>query len=169
MRRRARAIVAAAVLLALPGCGSMQYRNDHRVSITDPENRSTVTVPFTVRWTYRDFAATGPTGRRDSKAGYFGVFIDRSPMPAGKHLDWIARDDRSCKRSGGCPNTQYLADRHVFTTTRPELVVSTLPTTNIHTSTERHEVTVVLLDGTGHRIGESAWYVAVDYKRKRVG
>lgn len=160
--------VACAGFALLAACGSMQYRNDHRVEITSPESRSTVSVPFTVRWTYKDFTVTGPTTKREPKAGYFGVFINRSPMPAGKHLSWIAKDDNSCVKTEGCPDEEYLADHQVFTTTEPELVVNTLPSTDVRTSTERHEITVVLLDGTGHRIGESAWYVAVNYKRRRL-
>jgi hypothetical protein len=31
---------------------------------------------------------------------------------------------------------------------------------------ERHEVTIALLDGTGRRIGESAWFVTVFYDRE---
>ena len=146
----------------------MQFKNDHRVAITSPENRSTVKVPFTLRWAYEVFTVTGPTDKRDRDEGYFAVFVDRSPVPAGKHLSWIAKDDRSCVKTDGCPDERYLADRHVFTTTEPKLTISTLPSTNIHTSTERHEITVVLLDGKGHRIGESAWYVAVNYKRRRL-
>jgi hypothetical protein len=126
-----------------------------------------VTTPFTLRWTYKDFDVTGPSARRDKNSGYFAVFIDKAPMPSGRGLKWVAKGDRPCEKDPACPNAQYLADHHVFTTTQPELVVQTLPSTNVHTKTERHEVTVVLLDGTGHRIGESAWYVAVNYERKR--
>jgi hypothetical protein len=162
-----RRFVVAALLLATACSGSMQYKNDHRIAITAPKNRSDVSVPFTVRWTYKDFRVTGATPAADRTAGYFAVFIDRSPMPAGQDMRWLARSDRSCAKTQGCPDAQYLADHHVFTTSDPQLTVSTLPSTNIRTATERHEVTVVLLDGTGHRIGESAWYVAVNYKRKR--
>lgn len=168
MRLRGRIVVVLiAIVVSSCNTGWMQYRNDHRITITQPRDRSTVSLPFTVRWTYRDFKVTGPTGERDRKAGYFGVFVDRSPMPAGQHLSWLAKDDPSCTKTDGCPDERYLADRNVFTTTEPELVVTTLPTTDVRTATERHEVTVILLDGTGRRIGESAWYVAIDYKRRR--
>ena len=155
------------VLLAATACSNFQYRNDHRIEITSPRNRSTVSLPVTVRWNYKDFNVTGPSGSRDQKDGYFGVFVDRSPMPAGRDLRWIAKGDRACVKTPGCPDTQYLTDHHVYTTTMPELTLPTLPSTTVHTTNEHHEITVVLLDGTGHRIGESAWYVFVTYNRKR--
>ena len=42
---------------------------------------------------------------------------------------------------------------------------SRLPDLNAYQGHENHEVTVILLDGRGDRIGESAWYVDFFYDR----
>ena len=120
---------------------------------------------MTVRWTYDRFTVTGPDGGRDPHRGYFAVFVDRAPVPAGKDLGWLARNDRSCRTVATCPDEQYLADRHVFTTTTPEITFDQLPLPAFHKGLEDHTITVVLLDGTGHRVGESAWYV--DFRLRR--
>ncbi len=165
--RRALIGSVAVALLAASACSNFQYRNDHRVEITSPKNRGTVTLPVDVRWTYKDFDATGPSGSRDKKHGYFAVFVDRSPMPAGQDLRWIGKGDRACVKTPGCPDVRYLTDHNVFTTTTPEVKLAALPAPSVHTKKEHHEITVVLLDGTVHRIGESAWYVFVTYNRKQ--
>jgi hypothetical protein len=163
---RLTATVLAAVLLGSGCSGSLQFRNDRRIEITSPEDRSTVTVPFAVEWMYEDFEVTGPTpGARDD-AGYFGVFVDRAPMPAGEDFHWLVRDDRSCEAEAGCPDERYLADRDIFTTTKPRVEITKLPKIGVRAATEVHDITVVLLDGSGRRIGESAWYVDVRYERE---
>lgn len=151
--------VAVAVLAAgaLTGCGDLQFRQDHRVSFTAPADRSTVTTPVTLRWSVRDFALTGLDGSRDRGQGAFGVFIDRAPVRPGEDLRSVASGDESCLRSPGCPDAAYLAARGVYTTTQPRLTVDRLVRTAPSGRPDLHRATVVLLDGTGSRIGESAW------------
>ena len=159
-------LVAAALLVLAPACGNgHQFVADHRVHITSPRQRSTVSLPVTVRWSYDDFQVTGPGPGRDSHAGYFGVFVDRTPVPAGKDLKWVARNDQSCRASDGCPGPDYFTTRQIFTTEQPELTFRQLPKPGSHHGPETHTVTVVLLDSSGHRVGESAWYV--DFKLQR--
>jgi hypothetical protein len=40
-----------------------------------------------------------------------------------------------------------------------------LPLPTYHKGVEDHEAVIVLIDGTGRRIGESAWYVDFRYRR----
>jgi len=87
-------------------------------------------------------------------------------MPVGKNLKWLARDDAGCKRDARCPDAQYLADRGVFVTTDTSVTLQTLPQQTDGVGDEQHYVNVVLLDGTGHRIGESAWYRPFTSKRR---
>jgi hypothetical protein len=131
---------------------------DHRLHISAPRQRSTVSLPVILRWSYDDFQ-TGPD------AGTFAVFVDRTPVPAGKDLRWLARNDRACRANQGCPNEEYFTSRQVFTTTKPEMTFPQLPKPASHRGPETHTMTVVLLDRAGHRIGESAWYV--DFKLRR--
>lgn len=161
------ALVGLLALLTLPACGAgdLQFRNDDRLSFSAPRERARVTLPVSVRWSMRDFRTVGLDGSRSRGAGVFAVFVDRSPMPIGKDLTWLARDDSSCLRDPRCPNAGYLAEQGVFVTKRPQLVLDRLPKADAGVGDEQHYVNVVLLDGAGARIGESAWYRPFTMKR----
>lgn len=170
MRRRP-ALRAAALILglvALAGCdvSHLQFTGDHRLSFQAPRARHRVTVPVTISWTMQDFDATGLDGSTDKGHGVFAVFLDRSPMPVGKDLKWVGSGDTGCKRDPRCPDQQYLADRGVFVTTATSLTVSILPAQSSGVGDEQHYVTIVLLDGAGRRLGESAWYLPFTSKRR---
>jgi hypothetical protein len=162
---------AAALLLAavLPACSTdVAFRVDDRLTFTSPEDRATVTLPVRLDWDVRDFTvlpSPSPGPARDD-AGYFAVFVDRAPVPPGKPLAYLARKDNRCKRDPGCPDVQYLAALGVYTTTATELTISRLPRDSEHPDRrERHRAVVVLLDGAGKRIGESAYEIAFDVDR----
>jgi hypothetical protein len=152
----------------LTGCvpQGLAFRVDDRLSFTSPEDRATVTLPVTLSWTMRDFEVSGPGTPPREDAGYFAVFIDRSPMPPGESLTWVARKDRSCRADDGCPDAEYLSGRGIYTTTTPQLVLQQLPrTSDREDRKERHHAVVVLLDGASKRIGESAFEIAFDLDR----
>jgi hypothetical protein len=153
-------------LLASSCTNGLAFVQDRRLQIVEPKAQKKVSLPVTVRWTIHDFVVTGPNGRAERNAGYFGLFLDRSPVPPGKPLTWIAHDDRRCKRIPGCPDTRYLNDRHVFFTTGRSFTFRLLPDLDASGGHETHEVTIVLLDGRGIRIGEDAWYATFFYDRK---
>jgi hypothetical protein len=54
----------------------------------------------------------------------------------------------------------------VYVTTDLSLTLDQLPSTGEGVGDEQHYVNVVLVDGTGHRIGESAWYLPFQSKRR---
>lgn len=169
--RRTPALRAAALVLAVAstaGCqvGQLQFKNDHRLSFQEPGNRQRVEAPVTVRWQMKDFAITGLDGSTQEGSGVFAVFLDRAPMPVRKDLGWLAKNDKGCLRDPRCPDEQYLADRGVFITTDPTVTIDVLPRAGDGVGDEQHYVNVVLLDGTGHRIGESAWYRPFTSKRR---
>jgi hypothetical protein len=165
-RARLRVAVTALVLLALPTCGvhGLSFVQDKRVDILQPHERSQVRVPFTVDWKVKDFAV-GPG------QGSFGIFIDREPTRSGKTLEWVFRGDDSCRGSTGkelCRTTDFLAQRNVFRTTDTSFTVEQVPRlTGNERRRQFHEVTVVLLDPTGRRVGEGAWSRQVEVKGKR--
>lgn len=161
-------LVALAAVVVLSGCGggALQFRNDHRLSFVTPQDRAEVTAPFTVSWTMTGFEATGLNGSTDPTSGTFAVFVDRAPIPVGKDLRWLARDDSGCTRDPRCPDAAYLSARGVFLTTDPNLTLDVLPRVGDGKGKEKHYVNVVLLDGTGHRIGESAWYRSFSSTRR---
>ncbi|MDX6199683.1 MAG: hypothetical protein QOJ79_2834 [Actinomycetota bacterium] len=172
MRRRSGrlAAVIAALSLLTSGCVAqgLAFRIDDRVRIDAPKARSQVTLPVTVRWSVKDFTVVAPgiEATATDHAGYFGVFVDQTPQPPGKTLAWVARKDRSCRVSDGCPDAEYLAARNIYSTSQTQITFEQLPRPSDTSKKERHNVTIVLLDAKGRRIGESAFYVEFVVKRK---
>lgn len=168
---RRRICTAGAVLLLygpLTACvpQGLAFRADQRLSFVSPEDRSTVSLPVKVDWDIRDFEVVDPGQPVGEDEGYFGVFVDRAPVPPGEPLSWIARDDDDCRAADGCPDEEYLAARGVYATTETEMVFEQIPRTNVRAGQdERHRVVVVLLDADGRRIGESAFEIAFDLDR----
>ena len=163
-------LAAASCLLLVTGCvpQGLAFRVDKRLTITSPKDRAEVTLPLTVSWNIRDFTIVGPGESPQARdSGYFAVFIDQAPQPPGKPLSWIARKDRTCRASDGCPDAEYLAARHIFSTTDTHITFEQLPRpSSENKQKERHTITVVLLDPAGKRIGESAFEVVVTVDRK---
>lgn len=160
-RHGTRVAIAALLALALPACGvsGLNFRQDERVEITAPGDRAEVSLPVTVTWRVRDFEVTGPDGRDRPDAGYFGVFVDRAPQPPDKTQAWLTRDDTSCGTPAACRDPEYLAQLNVHSTTDIRFVIQRLvePSSTAQRRREFHEVTIVLLNGRGERIGESAF------------
>ena len=148
------------VSFGLTGCISgLQFRADHRLHFTTPHSRSRVREPVTVSWRMSGFTVSGADGRHDDWAGYFAVFVDQPPMPMGKSLRWVARGDKECIRTPGCPSLAYLQARDVFTTTQTTVTIPVLPASFVKHGRDDHYVVVVLVDGAGRRIGEVSWYL----------
>ena len=158
-----RALIGLVFLsVTLPACGvsGLAFATDDRLEIVSPEDRAEVTLPMTVRWRAHDL---------DLGDGSFGIFVDRAPQPPGESLAWIARDDDTCVASRACPDEQYLAERGVYSTRRTSFTIDLLPFTNPTDVRRRefHEFTIVLLDASGVRIGESAWFVEFQVEREQ--
>lgn len=166
-RRAATPLLLLGLLVALPGCGvgELQFRSDDRLSFSAPGDRDQVELPVSVSWSMEDFRPTGLDGSSATDRGVFAVFVDRAPMPVGEDLEWLVRDDDSCTRDPRCPSPEYLLEKGVYLTTEPAVVLERLPAADDGVGDEQHYVNVVLLDGTGSRIGESAWYRPFTTKR----
>lgn len=160
VRMTASLVVMAA---ALSSCAiqGLAFEQDDRIAFISPDYRQKVTLPFTIEWSIEDFELTGPTGIATKDAGYVEIVFDRQPQPPGEGVEYFARDDISCRQSEGCPDARYLAQRGIFTTTDTSFTVRPLPPAP-GVDLERgeadiHNVILILLDGEGRRIGESAW------------
>jgi hypothetical protein len=154
--KRRLAVAAIAVRsLSTSGCGlhGLDFVKDERVHIESPRPNSEVRVPFDVRWSVEDFD------------GSFGVFVDRAPPRPGRTLASLAEGDAVCKVTAGCPDAAYLAGHRAFTTTDTSFRVEQLPELTRDREREAHEVTVVLLDDEGRRVGESAFRVEFHVRR----
>ena len=137
------------------GTGGLKFRKDDRVDITAPRDRVRVVAPVDVRWTTKGLVlgeAGGPA--------QFAVFVDRAPIRPGQSM--TALGDDSCRRTAGCPDEAYLAERFIYLTRKTSLTVDTLPaksTANRTSAKDTHDVTIVLVDADGRRHGESSWSV----------
>jgi hypothetical protein len=167
-QRLATGIAVLGLCGVLSGCvpQGLAFRVDDRLTFQSPEDRATVKLPVTLDWDIRDFEVTGPGGEVAEDEGYFAVFVDTTPMPPGEPLSWIARKDNSCRPADGCPDEEYLLARGIYTTTDTELVIEQLPRNDDDDRRERHRATIVLLDASGSRIGESAFEIAFDIDRE---
>jgi hypothetical protein len=167
VRRHARVVSLLAPALLASACVSsnLSFRVDKRLHITSPKNRSEDSLPVHLAWTIRDFAVKSSEG---GSGGSFAVFVDRSPVPPGKPLSWLGRNDSECRSKPTCPDAAYLAQLGVYETTDTSLVLKAIqdddPTSTDKTS--RHDATIILLDDSGKRIGEIAYNVTFDLKRK---
>jgi hypothetical protein len=152
--RRALGLLVVLVAL-LPACGvsGLSFVQDERVTIDAPKDRSKVDLPLTVRWRAHDFDGT------------YAVFVDRAPQPPGRTLAWLLRDDKVCAARPGCPDATYLAERDIHPTTTTSITIDRLPDTTRDERRDRHEVTIILLDRKGRRIGESAFTVEFEVAR----
>lgn len=155
-REQAAAMVLS--VLALTACvpQDLAFRQDTRLEFTEPSDGATVQLPTTISWTMRDFAVRS----KQSTGGSFAVFIDVQPMPPGETLAWFARNDTVCAERPGCPGPKYLARQGVYETTLTNLRLKGLPLESA--TKEHHDVTVVLLDEDGRRIGEISYYTAFE-------
>jgi hypothetical protein len=164
-----RVAIAAVLAASVSACAlnGLAFKIDDRVRIVSPGEREAVPLPVTIDWEVSDFTVTGRDGSQEPAAGFFGVFVDRAPQPPGQPIEWFARDDETCRPADNCPNRRYLADRGVYTTEETEFVVENLPPPpeELADRRELHEVTIVLLDGSGRRIGESAFKAEFEVTR----
>lgn len=146
-RRVLLGLLPAIVLLA--GCGSPRWTLDQSVVILSPSSLSTVSVPFDIQWK--------PSGLAPVK---YGVFIDTAPMAPGHGVADMV--DSMCKLTPGCPDASYLAGRGVYLTSATHLAIDQLNPvggTDGRRSHPVHTVTIVRMDGNGHRLGEASWTV----------
>jgi hypothetical protein len=170
----ARCALALVAVLALSSCGlthlqDRNFRGDKRLSFVTPKDRATVHQPVTVTWTMKDFTVEPQGSAAPSRdAGYFAVFVDQTPIRPGHTMDDIASGDPFCQRSPSCPDKHYLADHRVYTTTDTQFKFPLIPNlTGSSDHLQLHTFTIVLMDTSGHRIGESAW--ELDLRIPKVG
>ena len=168
-RTAAQLALSTALGLTLSGCApeGLAFRVDERLRFVTPEDRATVSLPLTIDWDIRDFEVISPGGEPTKDAGYFAAFVDTTPMPPGESLRWVGRKDNACENTPQeCLTAEYLSIRGVYPTSETKLVLKQLPLTGAEERRERHRVTIVLLDASGSRIGESAFELAFDIERK---
>lgn len=154
------------MFLVLSACNlsSMQFTQDHRVRVVTPSPRSTVTLPVTLSWEVQGFEVIGKEPGSSPGQGYFAVFVDRTPVPPAKSLVWYANQRGTC---GPDPCGDPARLSFVFETSETHLNLDRLPDlADDRSGVEHHEAVIVLMDGDGRRIGESAFYVRFSLDRR---
>jgi hypothetical protein len=141
--------VLVAVASGLAGCGThgLSFRLDQRVTMLQPAEHAKVRAPLTVEWRSQGF---------DRATGSFGVLVDRTPPPPGKTLGWLFRNDDTCGTTA-CDDAGYRLQRGVISTRASKVVLEEILTVGARDDGAGHEVTVILLDSAGRRVGEGAW------------
>jgi hypothetical protein len=169
------AVLLTSLALATTGCtkfSDLQFQIDHYVKFTAPEARSKTTLPLTLQWQVDGFRVAPPNDEEhyeppSKNAGYFALFVDRAPIKPGQTLAAVAGDDTSCVPSAGCPDREYLRDRQVYVTTDLRYTLRQVFTIEDNNDDwQLHDVTIILLDTDGHRIGEHAYYREFKLKRE---
>lgn len=166
MAIRPRVLLALSCALLTAGCAStsgMSFRQDKRLTIVSPGTNKTVRLPFTVSWTMHDFTAVRPGSQVRAGTGYYAIFLDKYPMAPGKSLGSLVKNG-DCAGLTGCPDAGYLAERlHVFVTSRTSYTLNSVPSSGTLGSSS-HYLTIVLVDGSGRRIGDSSWTTSFTVK-----
>ena len=153
---KARVLVAVAAMAALlGGCRTdhLALRDAKTISVVRPGEMERVALPVTVRWdadgVRSNPALTGP-------GPFYAVFVDRPPIAAGTGLRTLLDDD--CRSQPGCPDQAWLADHNVYVTGTPQVTLSRIgAVTGSRVGADNtHRATIVLIDGDGVRIDESA-------------
>lgn len=168
MRRIAALTLLVLGIVSLGACSvnDLAFREDRRLRFVSPEDREQVSLPVTIDWEVEDFQVVGEGGQAaGSDGGYFGVFVDQTPQPPGEPLTWFARDDETCQQDPECPDAEYLEMRRIYTTHDTEFTIEVLPRSAPEGRRDMHEVTVILLDADGDRVGESAWRLEFEVNR----
>jgi hypothetical protein len=117
-----------------------------------PAEMERVSLPVTLRWS----ADVRPRADLKGDGPFFAVFVDRAPVAAGTGLRKILDDD--CRKQRGCPDQAWLADHNVYVTGKPEVTITRIdPAGGARVGADdTHRATVVLIDGDGVRVDESA-------------
>lgn len=132
-RRFALACALSCCSALLGGCfDGMSFHIDERLTLAEPLQGDYVQLPVQVSWTAEAL----------SSAKEFVVFVDKPPIGRGVNIDSLEGDELI----------------NVYRTTKTEFVVEQI-TSKVNVTparADRHEITVIALDGKGDRLGESS-------------
>ncbi len=160
---RALAAVALALLSACTTEG-LAFIRDDRVRIVEPRYREVLELPATIDWEVIDDELAAQIGDEVQ----FGLLMDIDPQPPGESLDYFGRDDPTCRK--GCPDEQYLRQLGVHVTADTEMTFNNLPIAPgvdlEGGQSDVHFASLILLDESGARVGESAWQITFEIDRE---
>lgn len=159
MNARSRPVAAIlSLLLVASGCvaDGLAFRQDHRLVIVTPHDRSDSTVPFEVEWNLI---------RPQADEVRFAVLVDRfAPRPGQSIESLLPAELREPARCDAACRSAALASRNIFVTDRNSLTITRLPVRRgvSEERRRRHEISVIVLDGQLRRAGEAVAWIEVD-------
>jgi hypothetical protein len=160
------AALFALTLMSACTTEGLAFIRDERVRIVRPDYREVLELPATLDWEVTDDALA----QRIGDDVQFGLLMDIDPQPQGESLDYFGRDDPTCRRDPGCPDEQYLRQRGVHVTSETEITFNNLPIAPgvdlEGGQSDIHFATLILLDSSGARLGESAWQITFEIDRE---
>lgn len=132
------------------GCSleGLDFVEDDRLTVEGLDDREETDQPIELSWTLEG-------GFRDDERA-FAVIVDRTPPRPGRSVESLLDDDPACSGTEGCPDG-YLERNRIFVTEETSLVLDGIPEgTAKQEGRGYHEVTIVLVDADGVRVGEIA-------------
>jgi hypothetical protein len=145
-------LMIALGLSAACGVHGLGFVRDERIEIVRPRHRATVSLPLHVEWKATGLAV--PAG-----GGSFGVFVDRAPQRAGATVESLFGEACPHERDTNLCRADYLRQRNVYATTSTAFTVEAVPRLTGSQRRRLHEITIVILDANGRRVGEGSWSV----------
>lgn len=142
-------MVGLVCLASLPaGCSftGLAFRQDHRLEFTTLRDRDTISLPYTLDFSF--------DGGLPAPATAFAVLVDWTPPPPGHALASLFDDDAACSGPLGCPDG-YLERNRIHVITEHSLIITDVPATS-GSRADFHDVTVILVDDDGRRVGETS-------------
>lgn len=123
--------------LTVSGCDQLLFKQDHRIVIDSPRPYSHVRQPLTLSWTARNFVPGAD--------GTYAIFVDTDPISPGASIKDLTVAER---------RAVYVQDSTTLDlsrTLKPKAVADPL-------EKNHHDITVILIDRDGRRIGEEAGF-----------
>jgi hypothetical protein len=149
--RRLAAVIVLATAAVASGCraSGFQLVRTTDLRFTSPPPNSAVSAPVTVSW------ASSPQLRFGEPGGpvRYGVFVDRAPMAPGGGLRGLFRHNTLCSNPS-CLSLEFLEENSVYLTTADSVTITNLLPRH---GGGLHSILLVLIDASGHRIGESSF------------
>lgn len=169
MRRQQLGILLAVMAMSSAACqtNGMQWQRSDMLRVTSPSVREVVTLPVALRW--EPDGALAQLIEDQPGQILYGIFVDRAPIGTGSDLGEVV--NRNCGRPDGCMDAESLADRGIYVTVAPELLLSDLDDLRRRGDPDAldiHQATIVVLrrgagtqDGvlSGERVDEASFRV----------
>lgn len=155
-RRSLLTVLTLLSLLTSCATSGLAFRQDDRLQLVELRDRDTITLPYQLDFTF--------DGELPAPATAFAVLVDWTPPAPGDALTELFDDDPACSGPLGCPDG-YLERNRIHVVTDGPVMITDVPAGNGRG--DFHEVTVVLVDDAGRRVGETSAFARFEVTNGR--